>query len=378
MRVEDFVRAIDSDFFTGVPDSQLKALCDFLMAEYGNDPRHHVVAANEGNAVGLAAGYYMATGKVPVVYMQNSGEGNAINPIASLLNDEVYSIPALFVIGWRGEPGVHDEPQHVFQGKITTTLLDELDITWQAIDKETDVDDLHEVMVRFRAAFAEGRSAAFVVRKKALSFDGEPDYANEYELCRERAIEVILEEAGDCPIVSTTGKPSRELFEARERRGEGHASDFLTVGSMGHASSIALGIAAQKPNSCIWCIDGDGAALMHMGAMAVIGASGQKNLVHVVLNNGSHETVGGMPTAARETNLANIAKSCGYDFTTEVRREDELRQALKTARKCFGERLSFIVVDCALGSRPDLGRPTISPIESRKAFMDYLDFHCRS
>lgn len=371
MRVEDFVSATESEFFVGVPDSQLKALCDYLMYEYGNDPKHHIVAANEGNAVALAAGYNMATSKVGMVYMQNSGEGNAVNPIASLLDDEVYAIPVLFVIGWRGEPGVHDEPQHIFQGQITTSLLDEMNIAWEVVDKDTSLDDIGLAMNRFQELFSEGKSAAFVVRKGALSFDAKPDYSNGNLLKREKAIEIVLQYAGEDPIVSTTGKPSRELFEIRERNNQGHSSDFLTVGSMGHASSIALGIASQKPDKTIWCIDGDGAALMHMGAMAVIGASGQKNLVHVVLDNGSHETVGGVPTAARNVNIAGVALSCGYDSAVRVADEDDLKDALANIRD---EELSMVVVDCTLGSRSDLGRPTISPWDAKNSFMRYLCF----
>lgn len=371
MDVRDFVETIGADFYAGVPDSQLKALCDYLMHEYSSDSINHVVAANEGNAVAIAAGYHMATGNVPVVYMQNSGEGNAVNPIASLLNDEVYGIPVLFVIGWRGEPGVHDEPQHVFQGKITTSLLDGLGVDWKIVDKETSTDDVAQTMLRFKQDFDNDKSAAFVVRKGALSFDIKPDYYNGKTLKREKAIEIILQYAKADPIVSTTGKPSRELFEIRERKGQGHSSDFLTVGSMGHASSIALGIAMQKPHATIWCIDGDGAALMHMGAMAVIGARKQDNLIHIVLDNGSHETVGGMPTAARSVDISAIALACGYKSAVRAASEEELNDALE-AVSSKGNGPHMIVVDCALGSRTDLGRPTISPVDSKKAFMNYL------
>lgn len=371
MDVKDFAKAIDSDFYTGVPDSQLKALCNYLMTTYSTDPKHHIVAANEGNAVGLAAGYYLATGKIPVVYMQNSGQGNAINPIASLLNDEVYGIPALFVIGWRGEPGVHDEPQHIFQGQITLSLLELLDIGSYVIDSETTQKDIEGAMDAFRSLFAQGKSAAFVVRKGALTFDQTPDYSNGNSLQRERAIEIVSQYAGNAPIVSTTGKPSRELFEVRERNNQEHSYDFLTVGSMGHASSIALEIAAQKPKVKVWCIDGDGAMLMHMGAMAVIGACGQDNLVHVVLDNGSHETVGGVPTVARDIDLCGVAVACGYRGATRASTEEELKSVLEDASKAT-DGPNMIVVDCALGSRSDLGRPTISPVESKKAFMKYL------
>lgn len=225
-------------------------------------------------------------------------------------------------------------------------------------------------MSRFRALFREGKSAAFVVRKGALSFDGVLDYGNSYLLAREKAIEIILEAAGDHPVVSTTGKPSRELFEIRERLQQIHDADFLTVGSMGHASSIALGIAAQKPEVIVWCVDGDGAALMHMGALGVIGSSGIKNIVHVILNNGSHETVGGIPTAARYIDLAGIGVACGYDRVEHAATYEELDEALAHIRE-RGE-LTLLVVDCALGSRSDLGRPTISPSDAKRSFERYL------
>ena len=267
MRAEDLIEITGADFFTGVPDSQLRALCDALMNRYGIDPEHHVIAANEGNCTALAAGVHLATGTVPVVYMQNSGEGNIINPVASLLNDKVYAIPMLFIIGWRGEPGVHDEPQHIYQGEVTVRLLDDMDIKSFVIDKDTTAEQLRDVMKEFRTVFAEGKQAAFVVRKGALTCDEKVEYRNDHAMTREEIIGHIVEATGSDPIVSTTGKASRELFEIREARGDGHGYDFLTVGSMGHASSIALGVAIKSPERRVWCIDGDGAALMHMGAM---------------------------------------------------------------------------------------------------------------
>ena len=342
MKVESFFEILNSDFYTGVPDSQLKALCDFLMQKYGTDPAHHVIAANEGNATALAAGYHLATGKVPVVYMQNSGEGNVINPVASLLSDEVYGIPCIFVIGWRGEPGVHDEPQHIYQGKVTCKLLEVMDIEYQILSKSTTEDELRGYMAGFSDRLEAGKSVAIVVRKGALSFDEKVEYKNGYALSREEIIETIVKYTGDDPIVSTTGKASRELFEIRERNAGGavgasadagdgnvaaadiHGHDFLTVGSMGHASSIALGIALQKPDKRIWCIDGDGAALMHMGAMAVISDIKPKNLIHVVINNGAHETVGGQPTVLKSRDIAKVASDLGYVKCYQAEDKDEL------------------------------------------------------
>lgn len=370
MKVQELVNIIGADFYTGVPDSQLKALCNYLMNEYGIDSKHHIIAANEGNCTALAAGYHLATGKVPVVYMQNSGEGNIINPVASLLNDKVYAIPCIFIIGWRGEPGVHDEPQHIYQGEVTIKLLDDMGIKSYAIGKETTVEELEDVMAEYRKLLEDGQSVAFVVRKGALSYDEKVVYANDNTMVREEIIKHIAAVSGENPIVSTTGKASRELFEIREANGQGHKYDFLTVGSMGHSSSIALGVALNKPNTKIWCVDGDGAVLMHMGSMALVGANKPANLVHVVINNGAHETVGGMPTVAADIDLVAIAKACGYSYAVSVEDFDSLDKELISAKD--RQELSLIEVKCSIGARDDLGRPTTTARENKEGFMDYL------
>lgn len=262
MNVKSFIDCLGKDFYTGVPDSQLKALCDYLMFTYGIDKKHHIIAANEGNCTALAAGYHLATGKVPVVYMQNSGEGNIINPVASLLNDAVYAIPVIFIVGWRGEPGIHDEPQHIYQGKVTTKLLEDMDIQYKILDKETTQEDVQNAMENFNQVLKQGKSVAFVVRKGALSFEEKVVYKNAYTMQREEIIQHILEVSKEDPIISTTGKASREVFETRVANGQDHKYDFLTVGSMGHSSSIAMGVAINKPNQKVWCIDGDGAVLI--------------------------------------------------------------------------------------------------------------------
>lgn len=366
MRVEDFVRILGSEFYTGVPDSQLKALCNFLMQTYGISSRH-VIAANEGNAVGLAAGYHLATGKVPVVYMQNSGEGNIINPVASLMNEKVYGIPCIFIIGWRGEPGVHDEPQHIFQGEVTCKLLEDMDISYTVLDKDTAVEEVSWKMQEYREVLSKGRQVAFVVRKGALTFDGTVKYENRYSLTREEAIKHIVKVTGEDPIVSTTGKASRELFEIREADGQGHGYDFLTVGSMGHSSSIALGIALHCQDKKLWIIDGDGSLLMHMGSMALMGANAPKHVVHIVINNGAHETVGGMPTVAEKLDIGAIARACGYENVFCVADTEMLDLALNNAKRA--QSLSLIEVKCSIGAREDLGRPTTTAKDNKELFM---------
>ncbi|MBR4579827.1 MAG: phosphonopyruvate decarboxylase [Lachnospiraceae bacterium] len=370
MKVESLVKIIGADFYTGVPDSQLKALCNYLMATYGIDPKHHVIAANEGNCTALAAGYHLATGKVPVVYMQNSGEGNIINPVASLLNDKVYAIPVVFIIGWRGEPGIHDEPQHIYQGEVTLKLLEDMDIASFVIGKETTEDEVSSRMEEFNKILSTGKDVAFVIRKGALSDAPKVEYKNEFSMLREEIIKHIVNVSGEDPIVSTTGKASRELFEIREANGQSHGYDFLTVGSMGHSSSIALGVAVNKPEKKIWCLDGDGAVLMHMGSMAVVGTNKPENLVHIVINNGAHETVGGMPTVAGSVDLIGIAKACGYPNAVSVDNFDALDKELKKAKE--RNELSFIEVKCSIGAREDLGRPTTTALQNKQNFMQYL------
>lgn len=370
MNAEKLVELLNVDFFTGVPDSQLKQLCDCLYAKYGVCNERHIIAANEGNSVAIAAGYHLATGKIPAVYLQNSGEGNIINPVASLLNDKVYAIPCIFIIGWRGEPGVHDEPQHVYQGEVTLKLLEDMGITAFVVDKNTTEEELKSWVNSSKPLLANGKQVAFVIKKGALSYENEARYRNDFSMNREEIIRHIASVAKDNPVISTTGKISRELFEIREAEKQGHQYDFLTVGSMGHCSSIALGVAINKSNTKIWCIDGDGAALMHLGAMAVIGSSRLQNLVHIVINNGAHETVGGMPTVATQTNLVGIAKACGYDYAVSVEDYKSLDKELSRAKKA--EKLVFIKVKAALGARADLGRPTTTALQNKTNFMSYL------
>ncbi len=363
----DFLK--EYDFFTGVPDSQLKPLCNYLMANYGISA-NHIIAANEGNCCALATGYHLATGKVPVVYMQNSGIGNIINPVASLMNDKVYAIPCIFVVGYRGEPGVHDEPQHIYQGEVTIKLLEDMDIRTFVISKDTTEEEVANQLEAWKPLLDSGKQVAFVVRKGALEFDGKVKYQNDNEMIREEIINHVVKVSGTDPIVSTTGKASRELFEIREANNQGHKYDFLTVGSMGHSSSIALEIALTKKDKKIWCVDGDGALLMHMGSLALVGANCPDNFIHVIINNGAHETVGGMPTVASKIDIPAIAKACGYKKTISVATYDELDKALAIAREA--NCLTLIEAKCNIGARDDLGRPTTTPIENKIGFMEML------
>ena len=369
MQVIDFVKTLNSEFYTGVPDSQLKALCNYLINTYGIS-NNHIITANEGNAVALASGYHLATSKIPVVYMQNSGEGNIINPVASLTNEKVYNIPMIFVIGYRGEPGVHDEPQHIYQGEVTIKLLDDMKISSFIVSEDTTVVELENKMKEFNELLNKGNSVAFVIRKNALKYDEKVEYKNDNTMTREDIIKHIVNVSNTDPVISTTGKASRELFEIRDQNNMSHKYDFLTVGSMGHSSSIALGVALFKPNQKIWCIDGDGALLMHMGSLGVIGNIKPKNLVHILINNGAHETVGGMPTVMNNIDVKLLAKACNYTNIYSVDNFEDLDKVLDIAKNT--NELTFIEVKSKIGARENLGRPTIKAIDNKTNFMNYL------
>ncbi len=369
MDVKELIAALGTEFFAGVPDSKLRPLVDYLMDTYGAAGTAHMIAVNEGNAAALAAGYHLATGKVPLVYLQNSGLGNIVNPLLSLLHNEVYGIPCIFVIGWRGEPGRYDEPQHMVQGRLTEPLLEMMGVQTCVLTQETTAMDVARIMAEFRPQLLSGRQCALLIREGALSYP-KRKYANEFPLRREEAIDAILDAAKDAIVVATTGKTGRELFELRARRGEDHAHDFLTVGSMGHASAIALGIALHRPERRVFCIDGDGAALMHMGAMATIGAAAPPNFVHILLNNEAHESVGGAPTAAETALFPAVAAALGYHVIKAAENAAALTRALSDLRTA--KALTFLEVRVAIGSRAELGRPTTTPTENRDALMGTL------
>ena len=369
MNVSDLISALGTEFYAGVPDSKLRPLVDYLMDRYGASSPAHMIAANEGNAAALAAGYHLATGKTPLVYLQNSGLGNIVNPLLSLLHEEVYGIPCVFVIGWRGEPDLHDEPQHLVQGRLTLPLLETMGVKTMVLTRESTLAELTAWIEEMRPHLAGGGQCALLVRDGALTAP-KRKYANDYTLHREEAIAHILDAAGDAVIVATTGKTGRELFELREARGEDHAHDFLTVGSMGHAGAIALGIALHRPQRRVIVLDGDGAALMHMGALAAIGAAAPPNLVHILLNNEAHESVGGAPTAAGSVSFPAIAANVGYPVLPTAQTAQELTNSL--AQLSGTRTLTFLEVKTAIGSRADLGRPTTTPHANKEALMRTL------
>lgn len=366
----DLLMKNGTDFFAGVPDSLLKNFCAYVT---DNAPAEkHIISANEGSATALATGYHLATGKIPMIYMQNSGEGNMVNPLLSIADPDVYSIPMLIVIGWRGEPGVHDEPQHVKQGKVTCELLDAMKVPYEVLS-ENEAD----LPAQFEKAYSYIRENnaqyAFVIRKG--TFDDYKLVNNipvDGKMSREEAIEKIMLSADESTaFVSTTGMASRELYELRDKHGMSHEKDFLTVGGMGHASQIALSIAMQKKDRQVYCIDGDGASIMQMGGMATIGTRAPSNMIHFVLNNGAHDSVGGQPTVGRQIDLCAIAAGCGYENVLKVETPEELDAALNDSES--KSKLTFVEVLVTKGARKDLGRPKSTPKENKIALMNFLN-----
>ena len=372
IRPEFFVNTLKEhgiDFYAGVPDSLLKNICAYITDNLPAE--QNIITANEGGAMGIAAGYHLATGKVPVVYMQNSGEGNIINPLASLTDKEVYNIPVLLVIGWRGRPGVHDEPQHIKQGNVTTGLLNTMGINYAILPKdEESVAKQIKIAVDFMKVTNE--CYALVIEKDTFdAYKLQNIEVNDLTMSREEAIRKVTSSIEDnACIVSTTGMISRELFEARTAWNQGHERDFLTVGSMGHASQIALGIALQKPERRVYCFDGDGASIMHMGNMAITASMKCKNYVHIVFNKGAHDSVGGQPTVGLKIDLCAVAKAVGYAVTYSVEAMEELEAKLAEIKNAEGPVLLQICVK--KGNRKDLGRPTTTPIQNKEALMAFL------
>lgn len=358
-----------TDFFAGVPDSLLKNFCAYVTDNAPSEK--HIISANEGSATALACGYHMATGKIPMIYMQNSGEGNMVNPMLSLADRDVYSIPMLIVIGWRGEPGVHDEPQHVKQGKVTCDLLDAMKIPYEVLSENE-----AELPGQFEKAYKyikeNNAQYAFVIRKN--TFDEYKLVNNvpvEGKMSREEAIEKIMLSADDrTAFVSTTGMASRELYELRDKHNQAHDRDFLTVGGMGHCSQIALAIAMNKADRQVYCIDGDGASIMQMGGMATIGTRNPSNMVHFVMNNGAHDSVGGQPTVGRQIDLCAIAAGCGYENVVKVETPEELDAVLHDDET--KSKLTFVEVLVTKGARKDLGRPKSTPVQNKEALMEFL------
>lgn len=365
----DVLKKNGVSFFSGVPDSLLKEFCAYV--ENISKNSSHIIAANEGTAIALAVGHHLASGGLPLVYLQNSGLGNTINPLLSLSDKEVYSIPLILLIGWRGEPGLRDEPQHLKQGRVTPALLDAMEIPYKLITKDLQ-NSISNTKWAAETAINSSSPVALLVQKDSFNKHESRNsrlIENNLLLSRENAISLIVKNIPDeSIIVSTTGMISRELYEQRAKMGQDRSKDFMTVGSMGHASQIALGIAMSNPEKKVVCLDGDGAALMHLGGMATIGTCKTGNLLHLVLNNAAHDSVGGQPTVADKISLTSIAKACCYKYVEEpARKKEEIINILRKLNNLEGIRFAEICV--SKGARPDLGRPKESPICNKEIFV---------
>lgn len=357
------------DFFTGVPDSLLNDFCLYLVNNLPND--HHVMAANEGNAIGVAAGYHMATGKVPVVYMQNSGIGNATNPLLSLTHPTVYSIPLILVIGWRGDPSVKDHAQHKKQGELTTVLMEDMDIPYDILDSDDTVIDKFQWAAK--KAKAINAPVALIAKKAILTQkEKKQEYADSSLMNREEAISAILDVLGEDAIyLATTGRATRELHEQVAAHGFSHGIEFLNVGAMGHLSSIGLGIALGNPDKKVVVFDGDAAAVMHMGSLATNGRYQPSNLIHVVLNNGVNESVGGQLSSGQIVDLTTIANGCGYStIGRPIEEKKELKQTIK--QMAASNHLSFIDVYVRQGIRKDMPGLKIDHQPAKEDFMNHI------
>ena len=355
------------DFFVGVPDSLLKDFCAY--ADDNSPKDNHVIAANEGNAISIAAGYYMASEKIPVVYMQNSGLGNCINPINSLADSEVYSIPMLLIIGWRGEPGLKDEPQHMKQGSVTEDQLRILGVDYFILDSNSNVKELiEEVILSIKR---DKSPVALLVKKNSFAqYKQKKLLRNTSQLSREDAVTEIISIADDEDIfISTTGKTSRELYEIRDKRGD-KQRDFLTVGSMGHTSSIALGVAIARQNKRVICLDGDGSMIMHMGNLPVIGLISPSNFIHVILNNNAHESVGGQLTSACIIDFKKLSEASNYKYFFEASELESIKKIWSEISILDGPIL--ILINIKSSSRSNLGRPLNTPQENKTSFMNFV------
>lgn len=358
------------NFFTGVPDSLLNDFCLHLV---NNVPDYqHVMAANEGNAIGIATGYHLATGEIPVVYMQNSGVGNATNPLLSLTQKDVYSIPLILVIGWRGDPSITDHAQHKKQGELTPVLMKDMDIPYEILDSD------ETVIEKFAWAAQKAReisSPVALIAKKAILTQKEKkqEYADSTLMNREEAISAVLDVFGENAIyLATTGRATRELHEQITAHGLSHELEFLNVGAMGHLSSIGLGMAVGAPNKRIVVFDGDAAAVMHMGSLATNGRYQPQNLIHIVLNNGVNESVGGQKSSGQVIDLTSVARACKYNTVeTFVSTKEELQSAVKELDAQCG--LAFIDVHVRQGIRKDMPKLGINHKEAKEALMKYLN-----
>jgi phosphonopyruvate decarboxylase len=368
----EFLKEKDINFFTGVPDSLLKEFNNVILEK--TDSKNHFITSNEGSSIGLATGYYLSTNKIPLIYLQNSGIGNTINPLMSLASDEVYSIPMLIIIGWRGEPGIVDEPQHISQGKCMINLIESLNIPYEIMPKNNE-DMLITVNKTLNSLSINKKPHIILVRKNTFStYKSTISIENNNEIYRKDAINLLVKYFDNDIILSTTGKISRELMESFKDNNKSDDNLFLNVGAMGHVSMISLGVALQTYKRVV-CIDGDGSVLMHMGNLTSVGTSNLSNIIHIVLNNGMHESVGIQPTVAFNISLSKIADSCGYKCSKSITTYHELNNILNelTSDNIEGPIFIEIIINHKTNYNSELSRPEQHPRDRKEKFMKFIE-----
>jgi phosphonopyruvate decarboxylase len=364
----DYLLENGISYFCGVPDSVLNPFISYLEA---NDKSNNTIAVNEGSAIGLAIGYNISTDKIPLVYMQNSGIGNATDPLVSLASPTVFSVPILLLIGWRGQPGKHDEPQHIHQGEITPKLLDDLGIPSQILSYDIDAAKLQIKSIINEMKKTDKPHALLIESDTFDEYINNSTSKSNHQLSREEAVSVIAESINDKDIiVSSIGKMSRELFEYRDKKNQKHNKDLLIVGGMGHAASVAAGIALQKQKLRVFCLDGDGSIIMHMGVLTTIGTNKPNNFTHVVLNNGLHDSVGGQPSSGLKIDLKSIVLGCGYRKYYKVTNKKELKNVIKKTESIKGPIMIEVLIKP--GARKALVRPNIHPRENKTTFQSFI------
>ena len=351
----------NSNFYTGVPDSVLKEL-SFALRNKGT--KNHIIATNEGSAVSLGIGNYLSTKKVPCIYMQNSGLSNALNPLISIAHEKVYSIPLILIIGWRGSPKIKDEPQHNVKGQITESLLKLLNINYTIIRT---IADLKKFDKQIKSAKKKNSIVACLIEQgtleKTKQINKKKDF---YKLDKELFLKTLLESLEkNTKIISSTGYNSRELMFLRNKYKIQNSRDFYMVGGMGHSSSVALGYSLSTKKKTI-CVDGDGSLLMHLGSIKTVGTFAKNNFKYILLNNNSHDSVGGQNTYADDINFKNLSKSLGFKKFYLIKNDRNLKKNIQKFLK--DKNLCFLEVKVSNSKIKNLPRPT-NLIKIKKLFM---------
>ena len=340
----------DINFFTGIPDSILIELSRFLQ---NKNKRKHIRATSEGSAISIGIGHYLSTKQVPCIYMQNSGLSNALNPLISITSKKVYNIPLVLIIGWRGSPRVKDEPQHNVKGKITESILKLLNIKYTIVRSGNDLSQFNKIV---KNAKKNNNIAACLIEQGTIKkIKKTYNKKNFYKLNKELFLKTLLETLEkNSKVISSTGYNSRELMYLRNKYKLINTKDFYMVGGMGHTASVALGYSLSTKKKTI-CIDGDGSFLMHLGSIKTAGTFANNNFKYILLNNNSHDSVGGQNTYANNIDFEKLSKSLGFKKFYKIKNNKNLKQNIKRFLK--GNNLNFLEVKITNSKIKNLPRP---------------------